>query len=116
MSKLKVALVGCGKMGMQHLRAISSSRYSEIIAISDPRTNAEKIRGVVGKNVEFFSSASELFSKTDPDAVHVVTPPLHTMKSVKWHWNTGHMFLSRNHLCWKLGRLRSLCKSPKVEG
>ena len=114
MSKLKVALVGCGKMGVQHLRAISNSRYSEIIAISDPRINLEKIREYIGKDVDFFTPQQSCSQEPAPDAVHVVTPPASHYEVGKMALEHGaHVFIEKPFMLetWQAEELVQIAQS-----
>jgi len=72
---LKVGIIGSGRMGIQHLRAVRESKSGEIIAIADTRPNASEIKEIIGNEARIFISAQELFKNSRPDVVHVVTPP-----------------------------------------
>ena len=75
MEIFNAGIIGCGKMGMQHMKVINASKRAKVIAIADPRLNSAEIRQIVGKSVETYDSAEHLFSKVRLDAVHIVTPP-----------------------------------------
>lgn len=73
--KLQVALIGCGKMGMQHVKAIAGSRNAELVAVADPGTTKESVRAGLPAEATFYTDVSEMLASTRPDVVHVVTPP-----------------------------------------
>ncbi len=75
MNKLKVAVFGCGKMGIHHLRAIRLQKYAEIIAVADPQADREKLGGILPTEAKVFSSPEELLRTVRPDVVHISTPP-----------------------------------------
>lgn len=74
-SPLDVALIGCGKMGVHHAKAIKAHGAGRIIALADPSGDRSKLDGVVSKDVPFFTSASDLLKSINPTVVHIATPP-----------------------------------------
>lgn len=72
---LRVALIGCGKMGLNHARAIQACAAARLVAVADPDADRAKLRSVLPEGVEWFHSASELLASAKPDVVHIVTPP-----------------------------------------
>jgi predicted dehydrogenase/nucleoside-diphosphate-sugar epimerase len=73
--KLGVAIIGCGKMGLQHAKVIQESKKAELIAVADPSANVETLGEIIGKEVKIYTTTRELFEEIRPDVVHVVTPP-----------------------------------------
>jgi predicted dehydrogenase/nucleoside-diphosphate-sugar epimerase len=73
--KLRVGIIGCGKMGMQHLRAVKQARFAELVGVSDPVVDARDLEPILPSGVPVFSEAAELLRTARPDVVHVVTPP-----------------------------------------
>jgi len=71
-NKVKIAVVGIGLMGNQHLKAIHLSKKAtlhSIVDISDKsRIHAKKFK------VPFYRSSTELLNNSKPDAVIVATP------------------------------------------
>ena len=53
---LKVGLIGFGRMGINHLKAINSSKLGEVVAIADPVVEASKIAETVGKSIHVFKN------------------------------------------------------------
>ena len=70
--KIKVAVVGIGLMGRQHLIAIKNSKKADLHSIVDinerSRAHAKKF------NVPFYKNSSALIKNNKPDAVIVATP------------------------------------------
>jgi len=75
MEDLKVALIGCGKMGMHHLQAIDLQKNAKVVAVVDPAMTREKIGGLLPSDANIYTSAEEMFAAEKPDVVHIVTPP-----------------------------------------
>ena len=71
-NKTKIAVVGIGLMGSQHLIAIKNSKKAVLHSIVDinerSRAHAKKF------NVPFYKNSSALIKNNKPDAVIVATP------------------------------------------
>jgi len=72
---LRVALIGCGKIADEHVRAIRRIPDCEIVAVCDREPLmagqiADRL-GIAGR----FSDAHEMLLAAAPDAVHITTPP-----------------------------------------
>ena len=72
---LKVALIGCGKMGINHIKAIKACQDVRLVAIADPVADRSSVASVLPEGVEWFTSAQDMLERARPDVVHVVTPP-----------------------------------------
>lgn len=72
---LKIAIFGCGKMGVHHLQIIKSLPNAKLVGIDDPRVNEKKIREIAGPGIFISSDTERLLDKVKPDVVHIVTPP-----------------------------------------
>ena len=70
--RIKIAVVGIGLMGSQHLKALQLSRRAILHSIVDLNRNsriyAEKFK------VPFYNDTTELLKNNKPDAVIVATP------------------------------------------
>ncbi len=73
--QLKVAVIGCGKMGLHHLRAINLQEDIKVVAVVDPVITREKLAGLVSDSTNIYTSVDNLFENEKPDVVHIVTPP-----------------------------------------
>ena len=70
--KTRLALVGAGVIGRRHLKAIGEVAEAQLVAISDPNAEAERLARDI--DVPFFSSTEEMLSTQRPDGVFVCTP------------------------------------------
>lgn len=70
-----VALIGCGKMGVHHAKAIKAHGAGRIIALADPSGDRSKLDGLVPTEVPFFTSAADMLKAINPTVVHIATPP-----------------------------------------
>ena len=71
-NRIKIAVVGIGLMGSQHLKAINISKKAKLHSIVD--INKDSIVHAKKFKVPFYQSSSELFKNKKPDAVIVATP------------------------------------------
>ncbi len=71
---LRVGLIGSGKMGINHLKAIRMIPNAEVVGIADPAANEETLRPLIPAGARIVKSAAELLEQIKPDVVHIVTP------------------------------------------
>ena len=73
--RLRVALVGCGRISAYHVAALTALRDVEIVAVCDvdekSAREAATRHGIRG----CYTDAVAMFRETRPDAVHLLTPP-----------------------------------------
>jgi predicted dehydrogenase len=72
---LRIALLGAGKMAIQHGAAIRHCTGAELVAVVDPAVTADEIQARFGAGVRSFTDAATMLAEVRPDVVHVVTPP-----------------------------------------
>lgn len=72
---LKIGVIGCGKMGLHHIRAIQIQPSVQIVGVADPLFNSGSYSGVLQDNTPVFHDATTLLVETHPDVVHITTPP-----------------------------------------
>jgi predicted dehydrogenase/nucleoside-diphosphate-sugar epimerase len=72
---VKVGLIGCGKMGLHHLKAISATPHAKVVGIADPTADMDVLRPLIPSDAIVVATAAELFERARPDVVHIVTPP-----------------------------------------
>jgi len=94
--KLKVAIIGIGRMGINHVKAIKPQKYAEIVALADPSMDRVRVSTFFDKEPAVFSSAGALFDAVKPDVVHVVTPPDKHYEYGKMALENGaHVFIEK---------------------
>jgi predicted dehydrogenase len=72
---IRVAIIGCGKIADQHVQAIRRIAGSAIVAVCDREPlMANQLAERFGIAASF-SDVGEMLKLTQPDAVHVTTPP-----------------------------------------
>lgn len=74
-SILKVAVIGCGRMGMHHVKAIGVVGVAELIGVADPHAEESAVRALLPATVKFYSDPAALLRELKPNIVHIVTPP-----------------------------------------
>lgn len=72
---IRVGLIGSGKMGRHHLKAIAASQMAQVVGVADPAASSEELRPLLPDDAIVVASAAELIEQARPDVVHIVTPP-----------------------------------------
>lgn len=75
LAPLRVAIIGCGKMGLNHVKAIQACTAGRLVAVADPGGDRAKLQPLLPEGVTWFASATELLEVAKPDVVHIATPP-----------------------------------------
>jgi predicted dehydrogenase/nucleoside-diphosphate-sugar epimerase len=74
-SPLRVALVGCGKMGLHHVAAIKRSPGATLVGIVDPLADRQDLENQIPSDTRIFADLDTLLREARPDVAHIVTPP-----------------------------------------
>jgi predicted dehydrogenase len=75
MYKIKLGIIGMGRMGITHYSIINSHPEVEIVAVADTSKTLLNILGKYVPSVQFFKDYKELINISKPDAIIVCTPP-----------------------------------------
>lgn len=82
MSKVKMAILGCGGMSGEHAKRFKANPDVEIVALCD--VSEEVVNGYIERNLadyaprpQVYTDAAKMYADAKPDAVTIVTP--HTM-------------------------------------
>ena len=73
--KIRVGLLGAGKMALHHAKAIHMREDARLVAVADPAISSRECFMEIEQDVEICSGAEELFDHIKPDVVHICTPP-----------------------------------------
>lgn len=74
-NKLKIGIVGCGKMGINHLKAIQLHSNAKIVGVADQQADSLGLKSLPLQLSEIYSSTEDMLKETKPDVVHITTPP-----------------------------------------
>ena len=69
---LRIAVVGAGAIGRQHIKRVLENRDCRLTAIIDPAPGAPEIAAKDG--VTLFASLADLLTRARPDGVILATP------------------------------------------
>ena len=72
--KFRVAIIGCGRMGQEYLRAYTTYPDTEVVALVDTQPDRLKAVGERFGVQALFADPDQLLKEMVPDAVAVVTP------------------------------------------
>ena len=67
---LRVGLIGCGKMGLQHLKAIKAIGNVIVAGVADPLATRESLGELVPADALVVTDPSELLRKGQLDVAH----------------------------------------------
>ncbi len=82
MKKLKVAVIGCGRISVMHLDSIVQSEYAELVAVCDIKENLAKIASEK-YGVPYYTDYNEMLECVELDAVHLCLPHyIHTSVAI----------------------------------
>jgi predicted dehydrogenase len=73
--KLRVALVGCGKVADQHVGEIHKLDNASVVAVCDRELLMAEQLAVRCGIANYYSDFDRMLEETKPDVVHVTTPP-----------------------------------------
>jgi predicted dehydrogenase/nucleoside-diphosphate-sugar epimerase len=72
---MRVAIVGCGKISREHIRAVQEMEGLEICAVCDrDKWRAQDIADLVG-SANAYGDLASLLKRENPAAAHILTPP-----------------------------------------
>ena len=72
MAAFRLGLVGAGRMGRTHLRAIAGSELVAVAAVAEP---SEQTRaGLAGAGLPLHASVSEMLDRSELDGVLIAAP------------------------------------------
>ncbi|RJP20776.1 MAG: NAD-dependent epimerase/dehydratase family protein [Deltaproteobacteria bacterium] len=75
MKKLRVAVIGCGKMGIKHVRAVALQEGAELVAVSDPLAETGPLMKILPPGTRIFRDTERMIRDCRPEIVHICTPP-----------------------------------------
>lgn len=95
MNKLKLGLIGCGKMMAQHVNGVKKSENVEIVAVCDIiEENARVVAEELGNNAKIFTDYRDLVSEVD--AVLIALPhDLHFQCGMYFAMHDKHILMEK---------------------
>jgi predicted dehydrogenase/nucleoside-diphosphate-sugar epimerase len=93
---IRVGLIGAGKMGLHHLKAIQHVPGAQVVAVADPAPVSEALSEALPADARTYASAAEMLEAARPDVVHIVTPPsTHTALGVLALEAGSHVYIEK---------------------
>ncbi|WP_319204573.1 Gfo/Idh/MocA family oxidoreductase [uncultured Ilyobacter sp.] len=87
MSKIKFALVGCGRIVKKHVEALNEIDDAELVALCDSVEEKAKKASEMAGGINYYTSYDEMLQNEEVDVVNILTPsgqhPKHTIDIVK---------------------------------
>ena len=93
----KVALIGCGTIAPNHIKALKDIPCCEIVALCDTNTEkAEKRKSEYELTSKIYDNYIEMFDKEKLDCVHIATPHyLHAPMAIEALKRNINVFLEK---------------------
>jgi predicted dehydrogenase len=96
MDKIRVGIIGMGRMGITHFSIINSHPSVEIVAVADTSKMTLDILKKYVQSVQIFKDYKELIDISKPDAIIVCTPPnLHYVVCDYAYQHDIHVFVEK---------------------
>ena len=115
MERIKTGVIGCGKVGHIHARALKNISKSEFIAVCDSDIGRAKTFAAE-YNVKAYSSVDEMLESSGVESVNICTPhPIHTVPAIKAA-NAGVHVLVEKPLASTLEDCDAMLKAAKDNG
>lgn len=94
--KLRIAIIGCGKIADQHLLAFRRIGNCEVVALCDRELLMASQLGERFGVTACFADAAEMLRVAKPDVVHITTPPQGHFSLAKMCLESGcHVYLEK---------------------
>jgi predicted dehydrogenase len=114
MDKLKVLVIGCGSIGLRHLRNLTSRQDVELAA-ADVNGKAEDLVKAIRPDIVFFKSLAQ--AKSWCPSLTVVSTPNHLhLEGAEWAFEAGSHVLCEKPLADTVANGRKMVESAKKHG
>jgi predicted dehydrogenase/nucleoside-diphosphate-sugar epimerase len=111
--KIRVAVVGFGKMGLLHATLIRNMPMCKIVAVSDPKKSAKIKLKLFNYKCKYYKDYKKMIDKERIDAVFLCTPPFITQKIVEEFAQKGIAILAEKPIATDLANARNLAEIVK---
>ena len=74
MRELAVALIGAGRMGIEHAKALAAIPEARVVAVADPKKEARELARQITKAERAYEDALAAIADPEAEAVVIVTP------------------------------------------
>jgi len=115
LTKLNVAVIGCGSWGKNHARVYNNIKGANLLAVADlNKSVAEEI----GKryNIDWYTNSDEVLDRSDIEAVSLCTPTLTHADIALTAIKTGKHILVEKPMTNTLEEAKNLIKAADVQG
>lgn len=73
-TRLKIGVIGLGRMGLMHSAVFNSLEDSRLTAVADPSKFPAKILGNINKSIQVYKDATEMITNEELDGVLISSP------------------------------------------
>ncbi len=95
-NKIKIGIIGFGRMGITHYSIINSHPNVEIVSVADTSKTILSILKKFNKELNVYTDYKELIDESKPDAIIISTPPNLHYPIIKYAYERGvHVFCEK---------------------
>ncbi|GHT15826.1 hypothetical protein FACS189415_4230 [Bacteroidia bacterium] len=96
MSKIKISIIGFGRMGMTHYSIINTHPDVEIVSVADTSKVLLDVLKKYVAGIQVYSDYQQLIDESKPDGIIVCTPPHLHYSVIKYAYEKGiHVFCEK---------------------
>jgi len=96
MSKIKIGIIGFGRMGITHYSIINTHPDVEIVSVADTSKMLLDVLKKYVENLKIYSDYQQLIDESKPDGIIVCTPPHLHYPIIKYAYEKGiHVFCEK---------------------
>jgi predicted dehydrogenase len=93
---IKVGIIGCGQMGDVHLKLVNDMKDVQVVGVADHDPERAKSLASRGNVKMAVKDLETLLERTNPDAVHILTPPFTHASLARTALQAGcHVFVEK---------------------
>ncbi len=112
---MKTAFIGCGRMARVHIRYVMKINDVQLVAVCDE--NETRAREIAPQhNVPHYTDLTQMLSETQPDAVHILTPPQTHARLTIQALEAGCHVLVEKPLCLTSEEADAIYKAAQLAG
>lgn len=114
MAPLRIAVIGCGHWGPNHLRVFSQLPGSTVTAAADPDRQRRAAVAALYPQIELFPDHRDLLQRADVDAVVVAVPTAKHYEVAHMALDAGKHVLCEKPLCANVSQAEALVALAKA--
>jgi predicted dehydrogenase len=113
---VRVAVIGAGAWGINHVRTFARLRAAELVAVCDPAEAARRRAGALAPRARLAARLSEVLAAADVDAVVIATPAARHADHVRAALRAGKHVLVEKPLALRVADAEAVVDAARTAG